>query len=82
LISFTAKIASVGFKAIFEQGYEMLGIDISEEYLAEYRRILKLTDCWQIVCRTTKNDTFDLINYTDILELCIILLRFMKPIEY
>lgn len=56
-------------KPYFDQGYEMLGIDISEEYLAEYRRIFKTDGLLaNSISLPLKNDTFDLINYTDILE--------------
>jgi SAM-dependent methyltransferase len=56
-------------KPYFDQGYDMLGIDISKEYLTEYRSIFK-TDAIlaSSLALPLSNDIFDLINYTDILE--------------
>jgi uncharacterized protein len=56
-------------RPFFNQGYNMLGLDISEEYLIEYNRIFK-TDVVlaNSLSLPLSNDTFDIINYTDILE--------------
>jgi SAM-dependent methyltransferase len=56
-------------KPFFDQGFDMLGLDISEEYLREYNSIFK-TDVMlaNSMALPIRNDAFDLINYTDILE--------------
>jgi uncharacterized protein len=56
-------------KPFFDQGYEMLGVDISEEYLIEYSRIFKADAILaNSMALPLNNNLFDLINATDILE--------------
>jgi uncharacterized protein YbaR (Trm112 family)/SAM-dependent methyltransferase len=56
-------------KPFFSRGYDMLGIDICEDYLMEYSRIFKTDGILaNSMALPLKNSIFDLINYTDILE--------------
>ena len=56
-------------RPFFDKGYDMLGLDISEEYLVEYRSIFKVEGILaNIMALPLKDDIFDLIYATDILE--------------
>ncbi len=56
-------------KPYFDKGFNMLGVDIFEDYLKEYSQLFNtgaiLTNSMALPFR---NETFDIINFTDILE--------------
>jgi SAM-dependent methyltransferase len=56
-------------KPYFERGYEVIGLDVSEEYLRDYRREYGC-DVIQAngVALPFRSGSFDLVNFTDILE--------------
>jgi uncharacterized protein YbaR (Trm112 family)/ubiquinone/menaquinone biosynthesis C-methylase UbiE len=53
----------------FDKGYHMIGVDINEEYLKEFKKIFD-TDVVQAnsMALPFRNNNFDLINFTDIVE--------------
>ena len=53
----------------FDKGYDMIGVDISEEYLAEFSRVFS-TDVVQTntMALPFGSNNFDLVSFTDIVE--------------
>lgn len=56
-------------KPYFDKGYDMIGADISEEYLEQFNRIFD-TDVVQVnsMALPFRSNSFDLMNFTDIVE--------------
>lgn len=56
-------------KPYFDKGYNMIGADISEEYLKQFNRIFD-TDVVQVnsMALPFRSNSFDLMNFTDIVE--------------
>jgi ubiquinone/menaquinone biosynthesis C-methylase UbiE/uncharacterized protein YbaR (Trm112 family) len=56
-------------RPFFDCGYEMVGVDIREKYLMEYRNLFK-ADAVQAnaMALPFRSDTFNVVNYCDILE--------------
>lgn len=60
------KLAS---KPYFDKGYDMIGVDINEEYLKEFTQIFKTDGILANgLALPFNNNNFDLINFTEILE--------------
>ena len=56
-------------KPYFDKGYDMIGVDVSEEYLEQFNEIFN-ADVIQAngIALPFGNNNFDLVNFTDILE--------------
>jgi len=63
------KLHKLTSKPYFDQGYDMIGVDISEEYLKEFTQTFD-TDgiSANAMALPFKNNHFDLVNFTDIIE--------------
>ena len=56
-------------KPFFDRGYDMIGLDVSEDYVLKYRKLFQASAVQaNAMALPFANDSFDIVNFCDVLE--------------